>query len=102
MNHESRFPSTPWRTRLRTWGLAAGVMVGLSACGGSGSESVALPPPSPLLGPQALDLASSASLLGYQQGLATAAAASADMLEPFDVSALSLPSTETAEPIDLP
>lgn len=66
----------------------------LSACGGGGDDS---PPPTP---PATVEVPGSASasvdgLIAYLKELVASAA---DMLEPVDVSAVTPPGSETAEP----
>ena len=67
----------------------------LVACGGGGGEST--PPPTP---PATVEVPASASasvdgLIAYLKELVASAA---DMLEPVDVSAVTPPGSETAEP----
>jgi hypothetical protein len=80
---------------FRTALAALGATAMLVACGGGGSDDS--PPPAP---PATAEVPGSASasvdgLIAYLKELVASAA---DMLEPVDVSAVTPPASETAEP----
>jgi hypothetical protein len=73
----------------------------LAACGGGSDAPAPVVVVNPLAGPLAADLAGGESLLKFQQSLQAQPAAASDSAEPFELIGLTLPTSETAEPLDV-
>ena len=75
----------------KSWVLVLVAAAALAGCGGGGSDYV---PPAT----ESVPASASASVSGFIAYLQQLVVASADMLEPVDVSAVTPPTDDTAEP----
>lgn len=89
---------TKWGSRA----VAVATVALLTACGGGGSDApVPVVVVNPLAGPLAADLTGSDALLKYQQSLQALPPTATETAEPFELIGLTLPTSETAEPLDV-
>ena len=94
----------PKSMRLTAHAAAWSASLALAGCFGGSSDSP-VPPvvamPGPLEAVPATATATISGLFSYQASVNSEPQAKQDMAEPIDISALSLPTSETSEPTDL-
>ena len=90
--------------RTQAHGAVWAACLALSGCLGGGNDPVVPMAPAEVGPLQAISAAATMSISGllqYQAAINSSAQAAQDVAEPLDVSAITLPTSETAEPFDV-